>query len=261
MLKRMLVENTGRSVLDSGDYYGRHYEENQERDFDAEPAIVVDWYNHGAGQLEIVVQRNVYHYLQGVVVYEPALDAQFQEWLNEEEGGYLDAMKRWPQERRQQGFDIEEDWGTFNTYNGDCILSQTLQGLFYVEDDVAYVLLQVHGGCDVRGGYTRPRLFQSDPEEFFRYNDATIKPEPPPPPAQEHLPARWPEHDWTAEPYWETDDGYHWFYQGVAGYGAGKRLEDYESTPDPDERGRGKIYIEDYHTAYCPLTGRRLIAY
>ena len=29
MLARMLTENTGRNILDSGDAYGRHWEKNQ----------------------------------------------------------------------------------------------------------------------------------------------------------------------------------------------------------------------------------------
>ena len=37
VIAEMLRENTGRSVLDSGDYYGRHWEANQNRDFEKEP--------------------------------------------------------------------------------------------------------------------------------------------------------------------------------------------------------------------------------
>jgi len=36
-LAEMLQENTGRSILDSGDYYGRHWEHNQGADFEAQP--------------------------------------------------------------------------------------------------------------------------------------------------------------------------------------------------------------------------------
>ena len=33
----MLTENTGRALCDSGDYYGRHWQQNQGRDFEAQP--------------------------------------------------------------------------------------------------------------------------------------------------------------------------------------------------------------------------------
>ena len=68
-----------------------------------------------------------------------------------------------------------------NTYNGEDLLSQvlqyhyatitegpdceqaeteTIQSLLASEiDGRAFVLLAIHGGCDVRGGYTRPRFF------------------------------------------------------------------------------------------------------
>lgn len=46
-----------------------------------------------------------------------------------------------------------------NTYNGEDCLSQTLQFLWFEHNDEAYVLLQIHGGADVRGGYTAPRAF------------------------------------------------------------------------------------------------------
>src|SRR3954453_2997548 len=48
---------------------------------------------------------------------------------------------------------------TYNTYNGEDCLSQTLQFTYFEHEDSAYVLLQIHGGADVRGGYTAPRAF------------------------------------------------------------------------------------------------------
>lgn len=262
LLEEMLTENTGRHFLDSGDAYGRNFEANQGRDFEGEPPVTVEWHNRG-GTLEILVERSVYHYLCGAVEYDPDLDAAFEEFLNLEERQhtyYLQDIEDWVELRKAQGHEVDDSGGSFNTYNGECLLSQTLQGLFYIEDGVSYVLLQIHGGCDVRGGYTRPRVFRADPYEFFCYNDAVIRPEPAPPPPQDCLPADWPERDWTLEPYWSTDDGYHWYFQGACGYGAGKQLETYEATDDPKERGEGKVYVEDNRTAYCPLTGRKLVA-
>ena len=38
-----------------------------------------------------------------------------------------------------------------------------LQGCYIDIDDVTYVLIQLHNGCDVRGGYTDARLFKLNP--------------------------------------------------------------------------------------------------
>jgi hypothetical protein len=49
---------------------------------------------------------------------------------------------------------------TVNTYNNEDLLSQTIQFTYFeVEHGDAIVMLQIHGGCDVRGGYTAPKLF------------------------------------------------------------------------------------------------------
>jgi hypothetical protein len=48
---------------------------------------------------------------------------------------------------------------TFNTYNWDSDLSQVLQGSWIDIGGQQYLLLQIHNGCDVRGGYTDAKLF------------------------------------------------------------------------------------------------------
>jgi len=63
-----------------------------------------------------------------------------------------------------------------NTYNFDCVLDQdfTWYELFPDEPDALdafeaeYLIIRVHGGCDIRGGYTAPRIFRVyDLYEFF----------------------------------------------------------------------------------------------
>ena len=49
---------------------------------------------------------------------------------------------------------------SWNTYNGDCDLSQTLQGATMEIEGEIYFLIQIHGGADVRGGYTDAYLFR-----------------------------------------------------------------------------------------------------
>ena len=49
---------------------------------------------------------------------------------------------------------------SFNTYNYASALSQVLQGTYVSINGKDYILLQIHGGCDVRGGYTDAKLFR-----------------------------------------------------------------------------------------------------
>lgn len=51
-----------------------------------------------------------------------------------------------------------------NTYNFDNCIDSTL---LYRNLGEGYVLLNVHGGADVRGGYTYPKLFKCDNELFL----------------------------------------------------------------------------------------------
>src|SRR3990167_10080912 len=62
---------------------------------------------------------------------------------------------------KQDGLTWQLSGETVNTYNYESLLSQTLQYTYYRRADGDYgALVQVHGGCDVRGGYTRPRAFR-----------------------------------------------------------------------------------------------------
>jgi len=54
---------------------------------------------------------------------------------------------------------------TVNTYNGEDMLSQVLLYTYFTWNNEAYVVLQIHGGADVRGGYTKPRVFVIDNDD------------------------------------------------------------------------------------------------
>ena len=161
-----------------------------------------------------------------------------------------------------------EPW-TENTYNGECILSQTLQYISCTIDNECIIILQVHGGCDVRGGYTEPRVFDGG-DEFLIYNDATIG-------------------CVRCGASWFTDDGYHWYPSNREGkLEKFKVLErdDFENEDDyfailnsvadiPDEQDslpgfdrpkfiRNENHVEailvDGHDAYCPYCHGQLTA-
>jgi hypothetical protein len=166
-LVAMLTENTGRSFLDSGDAYGRAWERNQGRDvasFEAGPAVLIDEY--GAA-------LDVFHYLVERVDFDAELDAVWRAFDDAHpDESWFETADAWTAEvGEQDGY-----WSTFgwqNSYNGDNCLNGTIQLLPFTYGGGSYVLLQIHGGADVRGGYTRPAVFATD-ESIFSWNDLDL---------------------------------------------------------------------------------------
>jgi hypothetical protein len=171
VLHEMLTENTGAHPLDSGYIYGRHWEENRRvGDFRKLPVVEVD---------EDSVTINVFHYLRAFLERDELskeLERRLYEYAD------LPENERTPWLGVMEGFveDIlaEEGWedlGSFNTYNWENLLSQVLQGIIVEHDDYGrYVILQIHNGCDVRGGYTQPRIFrllEDDDGDFLFFMD------------------------------------------------------------------------------------------
>jgi len=160
VLAEMLTENTGRHMLDSGGAYGRHWEKNTGRtvqNFLDAPAVNVD---------EWGATLDVFHYLLARVEFAPEMHAEFEEFAKRDpEASWLQLCEDFPSE---YGFEVGQ---SFNTYNFENLLSQTLQGVTFSTGEDCFVLLQIHGGADVRGGYTAPKVFKVTtydmPEAFY----------------------------------------------------------------------------------------------
>ena len=151
----MFQEGTGAALCDSGGAYGRHWERNQLRtlaDFEAEPEV--SWSHHGYFTV------STFHYLvkaAGIELDDTARafnELECADW-DGDTYGISRAQSDWLAE---QGFKFHQSW---NTYNHESSLSQVLQGTS-LQDAAGehYVLIQLHQGCDVRGGYTDARLFK-----------------------------------------------------------------------------------------------------
>lgn len=158
---QMLLENTGASILDSGSAYGRHWERNQKRtieDFESDP---VAWIDPEYGD----TSKSLYHHLTSHLTYSAELSqafAGFAEGYSEE--GWLEIIGLWLDDLgvAGEGGDFYSDgrWN-FNTYNFEYWqASQTVQGSFFGYGGREYLILQIHNGCDVRGGYTAPKVFE-----------------------------------------------------------------------------------------------------
>tara|TARA_R110001583_G_scaffold124241_1_gene275688 strand:+ start:596 stop:1231 length:636 start_codon:yes stop_codon:yes gene_type:complete len=169
----MLTENTGSHMLDSGGAYGRNWSRNQAKtieDFNNEQpqAIEKSEWTDKDGETHTKYERtvSVFHYLS-----ELELDHLCEEFNQKNTD-----CKDWEGDSccgvSQAGADFLELIGCdvisklmkskcqFNTYNGDSDLSQILQGAWLDMDGEMYLLLQIHGGCDARGGYTDAKLFK-----------------------------------------------------------------------------------------------------
>lgn len=170
IIENMMCEDTGRSLLDSGDAYGRHYEENQKNGIMTGPQKV-DFWTDGEKETELNPIVPLYDFL----TYNLEVDGD-SERFEDEFYNYIKVNDLNP----YSVVDIEEtikvigeysgyaDLEMVNTYNYESVLSQTIQFIMFSDGyDNIYVCLQIHNGCDVRGGYTLPKIFYVENPEYF----------------------------------------------------------------------------------------------
>lgn len=147
--------NTGKHFLDSGDYYGRHYDKPPITE--ETPLVSIDTW-----KTEVTATIDTARFLAETCEVDTDLQSQFDEWAELEENSDLN----W--------FEAGEKFATEvlgltqlardNTYNGENDLSQTYVWEVYAEDDNgdwiynddALMVVYAHTGCDVRGGYAYP---------------------------------------------------------------------------------------------------------
>ncbi len=176
LVYEMLIENTGRALCDSGDHYGRHYERNQLRtvqDFikDSQVWFEPDFKEDEKADSLPSPTVSVFHYMSEALELD-GLARKVNEFIDENDDD-IETLKPFFE---SLGLSVQDDG--WNTYNGDCNLSQTLQGwnvnLVGNESNFEfpeYVLISTHNGCDVRGGYSTAKLFKaSEDYEYFTGN-------------------------------------------------------------------------------------------
>lgn len=162
----MMTENTGRSFLDSGGAYGRNWEKNQGLTVEAlknKPSATMEIWRYGDDEnpkFDITCTVNIFHLLTHAL----SLDSYCRIFNGMECGNWNGEFYGTDQGQcdwlTENGFSAVGDG--FNTYNWASCHSQILQGQELERDGEKYVLLQIHGGCDARGGYTDAKLFLLD---------------------------------------------------------------------------------------------------
>ena len=146
----MLKENTGTHFLDSGGNDGRAWQRNQKINFEKTPRIEVDKYG---------VTVSTYHYLSEILSLDE-VTKKVNSFITKNKLHWVDEVADEMEQKDMFYHDLESFSETINTYNGESNLSQILLfKTFKILDDV-YVLLQVHNGADVRGGYTDCKCFK-----------------------------------------------------------------------------------------------------
>lgn len=159
-IAEMFTESTGAHMLDSGGAYGRSWERNQSgaeaagsavEYFKSRPEVEFRFHDDEFDYLTI----DGFHWLTKNVEYDPELQARFEAYAAESDEPWLVDMEEFMEAEN------DRDSRIVNTYNFDTPLNETFQWVEWRDEyGDTLVLLSYHGGCDVRGGYTKPRAFR-----------------------------------------------------------------------------------------------------
>ena len=165
----MLTENTGKHMLDSGGAYGRNWQRNAGASLD-------DWRARPSATLEIYMREyngklmadlspciDVFHLLTGGALELNEFCREFNKLpVDDWKGDFYGVSMHGAEWLENRGFVAHGE--SFNTYNWASNHSQVMQGQELARESEwgqeNYVLLQIHGGADVRGGYTDAKLFK-----------------------------------------------------------------------------------------------------
>jgi hypothetical protein len=173
LVHKMMITSTGIAMLDSGGDDGRMWQRNQKQyptveDIKKEPEVDIDIEGFTDSK-DLTPTVNVFHYLTNTLELDGLCDdfnkLPCKDWDSEKAYGISEKQAQWLE---AHGLTIKDTW---NSYNYESNLSQVLQGANVSREGDAleypqYVLLQLHNGADVRGGYTDAKLFKVACEYF-----------------------------------------------------------------------------------------------
>jgi hypothetical protein len=170
----MLTENTGKHFLDSGMSDGRHWQQNQKltvSDFMKRPKATIDTEYYPEITLDL------FHFLNErltLTALAETLQSDWEHFINSEEDRSFYSCADMEDFVK---FVTDSDEATIaNSYNWDNYLSQTIQYVDFHLDGRSFTLLQIHGGADVRGGYTAPQVFETTGELWsYSMQNVTIQ--------------------------------------------------------------------------------------
>ena len=179
---KMLTENTGINFLDLGGGNGRHWQRNQIKtikDFQDEPEATLS-FDVSGDDIHLNSTVSVFHKLSKVLdECKICKDFNSMKVNNWDSQNYMGVSKEGEKFLNSFGFSKLENNETWNTYNWSVCFSQVVQGTNLISEcskfGENYVLIQIHQGADVRGGYTDAKLFiisdGMDCEHYKVYDD------------------------------------------------------------------------------------------
>ena len=164
VIYKMLTENTGIHMCDSGGENGRHWQRNQKKklkDFKNESYISYDEYGH--------CYKSLFHHLVESCKYLPEQTKLYETWLKQDKTRYnsLNEIEEFMAKYTHQNKKIN----CIYTYNEENVLSQDIQFVFggdIYESDI--IALSIHNGADARGGFTDYKFFRIDWDQFLNYS-------------------------------------------------------------------------------------------
>ena len=140
---------------------------------------------------------DLFHFLADRLMITPEseeLEKKFEQYDKEHpDESYLEEMEDFANQEN------DEDEGEViieNSYERESALSQGIQYAIFHKNGKTFVILQIHNGADIRGGYTKPYIFEIN-DETSLLDDGYI-------------------YAYVGDKYWESyDGGYNWEFKGT----------------------------------------------
>lgn len=180
IIDELLKEPIASVLGDSGGAYGYQFEKNQQNGY-LTGLNPVDEYTDGSERtLEVIIP--VYDFLTYNLVKDEitiGLEKQLMQELEENDINkyHIFEVADFLNSGCFTGMHIQNKVEYVNTYNYEEYLSQTLLYAVLSNGYDNYVILEVHNGCDVRSGYTKPQLFKIKDLDYWyigQYERCTV---------------------------------------------------------------------------------------
>jgi hypothetical protein len=177
VIRSQLLEDTGKHMLDSGDAYGRHWQQNRKNPPHEQPEyrvedeyVVHNLYHYMMRQLRrtshsVIIEKALYEFAYSDEYERKSWNVCIADFIEQSHNfEYMPRDVLDEDELRTFAYMVEDfdtdviHWNTYNQENH--MLSQDIQCVSLDGLHGEHVIVQVHNGCDIRGGYTAPRVYR-----------------------------------------------------------------------------------------------------
>ena len=165
----MLMEDCGTHMMDSGGDEGRQWQRNR-KVTDFRDLLPINYeYEDRYG---LTIHRLLFHWLDEWLEYDHGETKKLMRWIrkNDQYSNSPTAIEDYIMEVYERS---EDDLRTGNTYNDETMISQDFAYTYFTDDENnCKLFISVHGGADIRGGYSNYKVFDLTDECFWLMNDA-----------------------------------------------------------------------------------------